>query len=240
MDNLPPYDFIRLRDEVQLLRKRRSDLLAEQSYLRREIIQNEELTNAYRQQLNILQPLDEIRQHGTDSDNFGLSPDVDEPSLESKDRKLELEILNTETRLALIKLESDALMWELKAHKISKSVRLNINSTAGFLSDASFITKSAEDIEACINFGIGARLKLNLALARELDVNKSEKRDISNNIARVRAALSTAIDEISGKSSMVTDIHSNLQVEDARIEVLREEEKVLKTLVENMKREQSS
>jgi hypothetical protein len=236
MDNLPPYDFIRLRDEVQLLRKKRSQLIAEQGNLRREILQNEEFMNANRQQLNILQPIDEIRQHGGDLDNIGVSPETsDDLSLISKDRKLEIEILNTEIRAALVQLESEALSWELKAHKIFKSLNSKVKSTAGFLSNASFITKSAEEIEDNITFGIGARLKLNLLLARELDAKKAEKRDISNEIARVRTELSAAMEEISGKSSMAADIHSNVKVEDARIEILREQELAILKLIESAK-----
>jgi hypothetical protein len=70
---------------------------------------------------------------------------------------------------------------------------------------------------------------LNLSLARELDSKKSEKRNISNDIARVRAELSVAMDEICGKTSMEADIQSYVNFEDARMENLREQ------LIESMR-----
>lgn len=192
-----PYDILDLKDEIKKLRIRKTELISERSIIQNEITVFDNLRNTLQQEQNILSPLDELRFVGDDDANVNVSsdPNTDRRHAET-DRKLELQILNSEIRAALGSLEAEAIRCELQTHKLQVSAESSsYNFSKDNKNNLTFLLKSREEIEKDIINGMTARQQLSQALSREVEARRQEKTALSADIGRIREEISLVMDE---------------------------------------------
>lgn len=192
-----PYDILDLKDEIKKLKIRRTELIQERTTIQNEITVFDALRTTLQQESNILSPLDELRFVGDDDTNTNGSadPNTDKRHAEM-DRKLELQILNSDIRAALAGLEAEAIRCELQTHKLQVSAEASsYNFSKDNINNLTFLLKSKEEIENDITNGITAREQLSQALSREVEARRQEKTALSADIGRIREEISLILDE---------------------------------------------
>ena len=115
-----------------------------------------------------------------DTDEYGraLDPVADKAFFDA-DRKMELQILNSEIRAALPGLEKLAVRLELNVHR---EERIAAGST-GKLSDIPAIFEmSADDLKDMIAEGVEGKNRVMALMSLEEDSKRKEKRDLTAEI----------------------------------------------------------
>jgi hypothetical protein len=97
-----PYDVIELKDQIKSLKLKRQSLLEEQKDLKEQIKVYEAKSSQLKLEYNILGPIGELRYGSNDiyegSNRSIHAGDYVESKYDGNDRKMELQILNTEMR----------------------------------------------------------------------------------------------------------------------------------------------
>lgn len=120
-------DDVVLRDQIKALRIQQQSMKEEKLKLEKSIESSELKCNALKMEANILAALDEVRfqeiEEPVESKSISDDGGLFNRQFIEKNLKLELEILNSELRQALPKLEKEAIRNEDKRNKISEELQ---------------------------------------------------------------------------------------------------------------------
>ena len=232
-----PYDVLDIRDEIKKLKLRKLQLIADRKGIQEEIDSYDARRVALRQELNVLEPLDELRfAEQDDTGGGGGGGGVGDPDPASSDavtdkrhaevdRKLELQIINAEIRTTLTALEQEAIRCELQTHTLQQAVDASmahgLNDNAGSFS---FLLKSRDDLENDIVAGYEARQKLQQTLNREVETRRREKAALSAEIGRLREEVSAVLDEHDVLKETTSKLARDTNAVQARIDLLTRSE----------------
>jgi hypothetical protein len=232
-----PYDILDIRDEIKKLKLRKLQLIADRKGIQEEIDSYDVKRNALRQELNVLEPLDELR-FAEQDDTGGGDPSGGDPASSDAaatekrhaemDRKLELQILNAEIRTTLTALEQEAIRCELQTHTLQQAAEASMahgmNDSAG---QFNFLLKGRDDLENDIAMGYDARQKLQQTLSREVETRRREKAALSAEIGRLREEVSAVLDEHDVLKETTSKLVRDTNAVQARIDLLTRSERDL-------------
>jgi hypothetical protein len=144
------------------------------------------------------------------------------------DRKLELQILNSEIRGALQGLERTAIQLELGVHKEERIVERSVTK---LLNIPEIFEKTIADFSNDIEDGIDAKLKLKNLMSLEVENKRKEKKMLTTAIGKLREQIEDIreIKEMQKRNREKANL--NLKNELNRIEILKKEEHKLNELI---------
>jgi hypothetical protein len=144
------------------------------------------------------------------------------------DRKLELQILNSEIRGALQGLERTAIQLELGVHKEERIVERSVTK---LLNIPEIFEKTIADFSNDIEDGIDAKLKLKNLMSLEVENKRKEKKMLTTAIGKLREQIEDIreIKEMQKRNREKANL--NLKNELNRIEILMKEEHKLNELI---------
>lgn len=226
-----PYDILDIKNDIRKLKGRKLELISERKEIQNEIDVCETKRNALRQELNILGPLEDLQFDNGEilADTVGTDPATDQRHAEM-DRKLELQILNSDIRAALVSLEADAIRCELHTSQLESAA--NASSHHFDTSSLSFLLKSRDEIENDISNGILSHQKLKQSFSRDVELRRREKSQLSADIGRLSEELSAVVDEIDVVRDTVAKAVRAADSTQARIDMLTKMENEMRGLIE--------
>jgi len=236
------YDAEELRKLIKDVKIQCIALESQQSSLESENKQYEERVGALQREFNILSSLAEAHaledEGGDGAADSGTGPASasEQKRWAEADRKLELQILNSEIRSVLSKLEADALQAEANIHNLGKQASAvtqdGEENTTGKAVATSMFQKSLEELEEDMGATVEARVKLRALMALDADAKRKEKTALVAKIAATRDHLYSLLDERESLREASKNVTLNLNGEDARIRVLLDMHEKTRRLIE--------
>lgn len=217
-------DTIDLKDRIKELKARKAEILSERLVFEQELQDYESKLNQFKQELNVIGALDELR--------FAVLPSGDGDScavLNSKEkeinRKLELQCLIPDIKAALPLLETQALEWEEYAHNHDmESIRAEKDGK--MLPQT--ILRSSEEIRQEIESVLDRLIQTKALVARDIEAKKQIKLSIASDIRHLRDQLRMAEDDVAGVHMRALRSKMSYEAEEARVEVLVAEQSRLR------------
>mmetsp|Transcript_11571 Transcript_11571/g.21478 ORF Transcript_11571/g.21478 Transcript_11571/m.21478 type:complete len:308 (+) Transcript_11571:94-1017(+) len=213
-------DDVVLKDQIRVLRAQQQSMKEEKLRLEKSIQSSELKCNALKMEANILAALDEVRfqeledpveSHSTHDETIFNRQFIE------KNLKLELQILNSELRQSLPKLEKQAIRHEDKRNEMSdelRKVKKRIESLP---------IVSQEELQAQEE----ALLEKKQLLHEQIDkMNRNSAKERNDNIrtlAKLRAEVNGVDDDLSHERDRAQRFKLLLLDEQGKIEFLREE-----------------
>lgn len=165
----------------------RAKVEADKKQLLIETSKSEALLRQLRNELSVLEPLDELRfahdNETTDDFTADMSP-ADAKRFKIMNEKLEKSILNNEMRLAIPRLEAEVKQWESRARTTAKGLnkqgkRDQEEEEKERSSGIPNLLKSDEEMEHDIGAAMDERFRLKAMLSKETEMKGREKASIS-------------------------------------------------------------
>jgi hypothetical protein len=144
------------------------------------------------------------------------------------DRKLELQILNSEIRGALQGLERAAIQLELGVHKEERIVERSVTK---LLNIPEIFEKTTADFSNDIEDGIDAKMKLKNIMSLEVENKRKEKKMLTTAIGKLREQIEDIREMKEMQKRNKEKANLNLKNELNRIEILKKEENKLNELI---------
>jgi hypothetical protein len=144
------------------------------------------------------------------------------------DRKLELQILNSEIRGALQGLERAAIQLELGVHKEERIVERSVTK---LLNIPEIFEKTTADFSNDIEDGIDAKMKLKNIMSLEVENKRKEKKMLTTAIGKLREQIEDIREMKEMQKRNREKANLNLKNELNRIEILKKEENKLNELI---------
>jgi hypothetical protein len=144
------------------------------------------------------------------------------------DRKLELQILNSEIRGALQGLERAAIRLELGVHKEERIVERSVTK---LLNIPEIFEKTTADFSNDIEDGIDAKMKLKNIMSLEVENKRKEKKMLTTAIGKLREQIEDIREMKEMQKRNKEKANLNLKNELNRLEILKKEENKLNELI---------
>jgi hypothetical protein len=144
------------------------------------------------------------------------------------DRKLELQILNSEIRGALQGLERAAIRLELGVHKEERIVERSVTK---LLNIPEIFEKTTADFSNDIEDGIDAKMKLKNIMLLEVENKRKEKKMLTTAIGKLREQIEDIREMKEMQKRNKEKANLNLKNELNRLEILKKEENKLNELI---------
>lgn len=148
--------------------------------------------------------------------------------LNIRDRKLELNILNSEIRSIVKSLEATALIYESKINQSEKNAE-NVNNFKNNL--PKMLTLNEEELEKLIGDTMEYIIKLKIKLSNDVESKKKEKQSLTSEIRRQQEKIIHYLDEKGLMNDAADRARRGLLSEQARIDVLLNEQSKLRDLI---------
>jgi hypothetical protein len=151
-----------------------------------------------------------------------------EERLEIRDRKLELNILNSEIRSVVKSLESTALTYESKINQYEKNVD-NLNNFKDNL--PKILTLNEEELDQLIGDTMEDMIKLKFKVSNDIEIKKKERQTLTSEIRRQQEKIIHYLDEKGLMNDAADRARRGLLSEQARIDVLLSQQSKLRDLI---------
>ena len=228
-----PFDILDIKNDIRKLKGRKLELISERKEIQNEIEVYETKRNALRQELNILGPLEELQfDNGESMAECMVTDPASDKRHAEMDRKLELQILNSDIRAALVSLEADAIRCELNTSQLQ--IAVTASSHQFDANSLSFLLKSRDEIENDISTGILSHQKLKQTFSRDVESRRREKSHLSADIGRLHEEIGAVMDEMDIVRDTIGKSVREANTTQARIDMLTKMEHDLNEQIQQL------